>query len=241
MIIEICVDCPASVEACAEAGADRIELCAGLVEGGTTPSAGFLHMARRRFSGRLMMMIRPRSGDFVYSAAEEAVMVQDIAAARDGGADGVVLGALKPDGRIDAALTARLMAAARGMEVTFHRAFDVSRDPAESLEVLMALGVTRVLTSGGRPSVPEGLDALAGLVRQAAGRIAVLPGGGIRPEFIPRLAAATGVTECHLSARETFDSPMQFRRAGIPMGAASVPGEYERKVASAALIRAAKG
>ncbi len=240
MIIEICVDCVASVEACAEAGADRIELCAGLVEGGTTPSIGFLKTARHLFPGRIMMMIRPRGGDFLYSAGEAEVMRADILAARDGGADGVVFGCLTPEGRIDEALTASLLETARGMDVTFHRAFDVSRDLPESLETLIRLGIPRVLTSGGHPSVPEGLEVLAGLVRQAAGRITILPGGGIRPEMVPSIAAATGVTECHLSARHSLESPMAFRRPDIPMGATSVPGEYERKVASAALIQQAR-
>lgn len=240
MIIEICVDCIASVEACAEAGADRIELCAALVEGGTTPTAGFLKAARRAFSGRIMMMIRPRGGDFVYSAEEAEIMREDIRQARDGGADGVVFGCLLPDGSVDKALTASLLECSRGMDVTFHRAFDVSQDLPRSLEELVALGIPRVLTSGGRPSVSEGLETIAGLVRQAAGRISILPGGGVRPELIPGIVAATGVTACHLSARQSVESPMVFRRPDIPMGAASVPGEYERKVASTALIRQAK-
>lgn len=240
MTIEICVDCQASVQACAEGGADRIELCAGLVEGGTTPSTGFLKAARRTFPGRIMMMIRPRGGDFFYNGEEAEIMREDIRIAKEGGADGVVFGCLTPDGRIDAALTALLMDAARGMEVTFHRAFDVSRDLTESLETLMALGIPRVLTSGGRPSVPEGLEVIAALVRQAAGRISILPGGGIRPEMVAAITAATGVNECHLSARHTQDSGMVFRREDIPMGAAAVPGEYEYKIASAGLIRLAK-
>lgn len=239
MTIEICVDNIASVEACEAGGAARIELCAGLVEGGTTPSAGFLKAARAVFSGRLMMMIRPRGGDFVYSPAEAAIMAEDIRVARDGGADGVVFGCLQPDGQIDESLTSSLMDAARGMDITFHRAFDVSRNPAASLETLVRLGIPRVLTSGGRPSVPEGLDAIAALVQQAAGRITILPGGGVRPELIADIVRRTGVTECHLSARETLPSPMVYRRPEIPMGAAAVPGEYERKVARAALIRQA--
>jgi copper homeostasis protein len=240
MIIEICVDCLASVDACAEAGADRIELCAGLVEGGTSPSAGFLKAARRIFPGRIMMMIRPRGGDFLYTLGEVEVMREDIRTARNGGADGVVFGCLTADGAIDTALTAQLVTEANGMDVTFHRAFDVSRDLSESVETLISLGIPRVLTSGGRPSVPDGLDVIAGLVRQAADRLTILPGGGIRAEDVRRIAAATGVTECHLSARHVLESLMQFRRPDIPMGAASAPGEYERKIASAELIRMAR-
>jgi copper homeostasis protein len=240
MKIEICVDCLASVEACAAGGADRVELCAGLVEGGTTPSIGFLKAARRIFPGRIMMMIRPRGGDFLYTSGEAEIMREDIRRARDEGADGVVFGCLSADGAIDESLAADLRETAAGLDVTFHRAFDVSLDLPQSLETLVRLGIPRVLTSGGRPSVEQAFETLAALVRQAAGRIAILPGGGVTPALVPRLAAATGVSECHLSAREMFPSPMIHRREDIPMGAPFVPGEYERKIASADLIREAR-
>lgn len=239
-IIEICVDSLASVQACAEGGADRIELCAGLVEGGTTPSAGFLKEARRLFPGRIMMMIRPRGGDFLYSPGEVDVMRHDIREARDGGADGVVFGCLTPEGEIDERITARLVQEAAGMDVTFHRAFDVSRDLAASLERLITLGIPRVLTSGGRPSVPEGIPVIASLVRQSAGRITILPGGGIQAAAVQETIAATGVSECHLSARRPAESGMIHRRPDIPMGATVVPGEYEQKTASAELVHMAK-
>ncbi|HEX2747203.1 MAG TPA: copper homeostasis protein CutC [Verrucomicrobiales bacterium] len=240
LTIEICVDSLASVYACTEGGVDRIELCAGLVEGGTTPSAGFLKEARRIFPGRIMMMIRPRGGDFLYSPGEVDILCQDIRIAREGGADGVVFGCLTASGDIDQKITGRLVKEAADMDITFHRAFDVSRDPAASLESLISLGIPRVLTSGGRPSVPEGLDVIAALVRQSAGRITILPGGGIRAESVGGIVAATGVTECHLSARSPVESGMVHRRPDIPMGATAVPGEYEQKVADASLIRLAK-
>ncbi|MBP7950956.1 MAG: copper homeostasis protein CutC [Verrucomicrobiales bacterium] len=240
MIIEICVDCLESVAACAEAGADRIELCAGLVEGGTTPSVGFMKAARRLFPGRIMTMIRPRAGDFLYSRDEAEIMLDDIRQARDQGADGVVFGCLTADGDIDTALAAELASAASGMDITFHRAFDVSRDLAQSLETLVRLGIPRVLTSGGRPAATTGIVRLAEMVRQAGDRIAILPGGGVRAENIARVVSGTGVQEIHLSARETIPSPMRHRRIDIPMGADAIPGEYQRRVASAALIRTAK-
>ena len=162
MIVEICVDCLDSVAACAEAGADRIELCAGLVEGGTTPSAGFIKAARQIFPGRIMTMIRPRAGDFLYSPAEAALMRDDIRTARDLSADGVVFGCLTADGEIDTALAAEFAAAAAGMDMTFHRAFDVSRDLTQSLETLIQLGIPRVLTSGGRPSVARSRSTAPG-------------------------------------------------------------------------------
>jgi copper homeostasis protein len=240
MKLEICVDTIASVRVCAAAGADRIELCAGLVEGGTTPSSAFLRAARQAFSGKIMAMLRPRAGDFLYSDDEFALMLDEIDGFRHDGADGIVFGMLTADGAIDAVRSKSIVERAKGLDLTFHRAFDVSRDLSESLETLIALGVPRVLTSGGCPDVMAGLDNIANLVKQAAGRISILPGGGVRPELIPEIVRSTGVTEVHLSARSAEESPMQYRRPEIPMGAAKVPGEYERKVASAAIIRAAR-
>jgi len=240
MTLEICVDTLASVQACARAGADRIELCAGLVEGGTTPSIGFLHAARFRFPGKIMVMVRPRAGDFVYSDDEFALMLDEIDVLRHHGADGIVCGLLTPDGAIDSGRLKIIVERAAGLDLTFHRAFDVSRDLPESLEALIALGVPRVLTSGGHPDVRRGLDSLARLVAQAAGRIRILPGGGVTAEFIPEIVRRTGVTEIHLSARVAVPSPMLYRRPDIPMGAASVPGEYERKIASELIVRAAR-
>jgi len=227
----------ASVEACAAAGVPRIELCAGLVEGGTTPSAGFLREARAVYGGRIMMMIRPRAGDFVVSAAECRIMEEDIRIARGLGADGVVFGCLTTDGEIDEAMTGRLVSASAGLDMTFHRAFDVSRDLLRSLEVLIRLGISRVLTSGGQPSVEAGMATLTALQQQAAGRIALLAGGGLRPGLVAPLREA-GIREFHLSARSSHASPMAFRRPDIPMGAATVPGEYERKAADPEILRA---
>ncbi len=242
MIIEICVDNLASVEVCAEAGADRVELCAGLAEGGTTPSLGLQKAARRIFPGRIMTMIRPRGGDFCYSRGEQEIMLDDIQAARDAGADGVVFGCLNVDGTIDQSLTATLCEATAGLDVTFHRAFDVSCDLARSLETLIDLGIPRVLTSGGRPEMDDlALERIAELVRQARGRITILPGGGIRAERVPEIAERTGASECHFPARESRSSPMVFRRPDIPMGSLHLPGEYEKMVASAAEILLAKG
>lgn len=219
-VIEICVDSLASVSACAEGGADRIELCAGLVEGGTTPSAGFLREARRLFPGRIMMMIRPRGGDFLYTPGEAEIMCHDIRTAREGGADGVVVGCLSASGEIDRALTERLVKEAAGMAVTFHRAFDVSLSLERSLETLVELGISRVLTSGGRPSVPEGLEVLAALTRQAAGRIIVLPGGGIRAEAVAGIVEKTGVTEMPSFRPRHGGERHEPPAAGYPHGSA---------------------
>ncbi|MCF7674581.1 MAG: hypothetical protein K9N23_18845 [Akkermansiaceae bacterium] len=236
MNLEICVDTLASVKVCAASSVDRIELCAGLVEGGTTPSLGFLRAARRIFPGKIMAMLRPRAGDFHYSDHEFAQMLDEIELFRREGADGIVCGMLEPDGTIDAIRSQEVVARAAGLDLTFHRAFDVTPDLTASLETLITLGVPRVLTSGGHPDVFQGLAALTELNRQAANRITILPGGGVKPERVTELIQATGVTEVHLSARVSMPSPMRFRRPDIPMGATSVPGEYERKVTSAELI-----
>jgi len=236
-VLEICVDCMASVEACAAAGVDRIELCAGLVEGGTTPSVGFMRAARAAYGGRLMVMIRPRAGDFVVSGAELRLMEEDVRVARGEGADGVVFGCLCPDGRIDEVAAGALVGAAGGMDMTFHRAFDVSRDLEESLETLIGLGIPRVLTSGGEVSVEAGMGVMGGLVRLAAGRLELLAGGGMGVDLVGRLRGL-GVREFHLSARSGFPSPMEYRRPEIPMGASVVPGEYERRQADPEVLGA---
>jgi len=227
-VLEICVDSLASVEICQAQGIPRIELCAGLVEGGTTPSLGFLRAARALYGGRLMKMIRPRAGDFVYSTAELRAMTDDIRAARDHGADGVVFGCLQPDGTVDEPATATLVATAAGMDLTFHRAFDVTRGPAQALESLIRLGIPRILTSGGHPTVCAGMPALAALHHQARGRLSLMAGGGLKPSLLPALLDL-GLREFHLSARSSVESPMLYQRPDIPMGAATVPGEYERR------------
>ena len=240
MLLEICVDALDSVAACAEGGADRIELCASLTEGGLTPSAGMLSQARSIFPGEIAVMIRPRGGDFVYQPGEVAAMAADIELARDLGADAVVFGCLSPDGEIDVAMAETLLEECNGLPAVFHRAFDLSKDLPASLETIAELGFERILTSGGMPSVMEALEVIAALVNQAAGRLDILPGGGITVDQIGEIVKATGVNQVHLSARGVLDSPMVFRRSGIPMGAAAVPGEYERKVADAPLIAKAK-
>jgi copper homeostasis protein len=230
-VIEICVDRLDSVQVCAAHGVDRIELCAALSEGGLTPSIGFLQAARKVFSGKIMMMIRPRCGDFLYSDEEIDMMKADIRAAREHGADGVVFGCLLASGEIDAPRTQQLREAAAGLDVTFHRAFDVTPDLSRSLETLISLGIPRVLTSGGEADVWKGLSTLKHLVAQAAGRITILPGGGVVAGRVAELLSTIGAGEAHLSARHTIDSAMVFVRHDIPMGASVVASEYVHKVA----------
>ena len=215
-LLEIAAASIGSALAAQEGGADRIELCANLREGGTTPSYGTLVEARERLHIPIHVLIRPRGGDFLYDDTEIAVMVRDIAACVQAGADGVVIGALDANGNVDLAVCRRLIEAAGPLDITFHRAFDAARDRDAALDAIVALGCRRVLTSGGAPSAPLGTDALARLVRQAAGRVAIMAGGGIHADNVSELVARTGITECHASAGGERRSNMLLRRTDLP-------------------------
>src|ERR1039457_220246 len=201
MKIEICVDSVTGAIAAERGGADRVELCDNLMEGGTTPSLGCVRLARKHLGIGLQVLIRPRGGDFLYDGYEMEVMREDIRLCKEAKADGVVIGCLTVEGDIDQARTRELIELARPMNVTFHRAFDMCRDAKKGLEELVALGVDRVLTSGQDDSCLEGMELIAALERQAGGRIIVMPGGGITPRNVSRIVAGTGVREVHLSAR----------------------------------------
>lgn len=238
--LEICIDSVASAEAAAEGGADRVELCSGLPEGGTTPSAGMIRAVRRVFHKALMVIIRPRGYDFLYSAAEMEVMLHDITVARELGADGVVLGCLTPDGQVDVRRCRQLLEAAGPLDVTFHRAFDMTRDLPEALEAILDLGIRRVLTSGGQSNVPAGLPGIAALVSQANGRISVMPGGGVTELNAGAILRATGVRELHLSARSPVHGGMTFRNPHCHMGIFTQADEFNWKQADPAKIRLSK-
>jgi copper homeostasis protein len=225
---EICVDSVAGVLAAREAGADRVELCASLIEGGITPSLGTILVARKVADIGIHAMIRPRGGDFLHDADEIATMEADIASAKSSGVDGVVFGVLDRDGRIDRATTERLIARARPVSVTFHRAFDMTPEPLLALETLIELGVDRVLTSGQEPSAFEGAEKIAELVKAAVDRIVVMPGGGITAKNVGRIVAVTGAREIHFAARTAQPSAMRFRRADMYMGGELRPPEYDR-------------
>jgi copper homeostasis protein len=239
-MLEICIDGVASARAALAGGADRVELCANLPEGGTTPSAGMIRAVRTAFPGGLMIIIRPRGYDFLYSDDELEVMRHDVHVARELGADGVVIGCLTAEGRVDAARCQRLLDAAGSMDVTFHRAFDMTRDLGEALEDILALGIKRILTSGGQPDVPAGMATIVKLVRQSAGRASIMPGGGVTPENLAEIVSATGVQEIHLSARQSVQSGMRHRNENCSMGSYSKDHEYEWREASAEKIRLAK-
>lgn len=225
-IFEVCVDSIDSALAAERGGADRVELCSDLLEGGLTPSYGTLKVAAERLRIGIMAMIRPRGGDFCYGAAEFAAMVHDVHLAKDVGAKGVVFGILTPEGDVDVERTRQLIQEARPLAVTFHRAFDMTRDPFAALEALVGLGVDRVLTSGHEPSVLEGLDLIAELVARAAGRIIVMPGGGITDRNIARIRAKVPTSEMHFAGGEPVESRMRFRNPRVFMGGTLRPPEY---------------
>lgn len=197
--------CANSVESCLAAqagGADRVELCAGIPEGGTTPSYGEIVTARRLLrTTRLHVIIRPRGGNFVYSDLEVERMLTDIELCHRLGVDGVVLGCLTPQGDVDEERLRPLVAAARGMSLTFHRAFDRCARPTEALETIIDLGFNRLLTSGTAPTAPQGTALLHQLNVQARGRIALMAGSGVNEENIAALYTATGIRQYHFSAR----------------------------------------
>lgn len=233
--------CANSVESCLAAqigGADRVELCAGIPEGGTTPSFGEIKQARKILSStHLHVIIRPRGGDFLYSPLELKRMRSDILLAKNLGVDGVVFGCLDEDGMIDERANAMLMEAATGMSVTFHRAFDRCRNPLESMEEIISLGFNRILTSGQQPTALEGVEMLKQLHEKAAGRIVIMAGCGVNESNILDIYNATQVDEYHFSARVEVKSRMKFCNKNVYMGTKGAD-EDTLAVTSAERVRA---
>ncbi|OHX14293.1 copper homeostasis protein CutC [Chromobacterium sphagni] len=224
MILEVCAGSLASALAAQKGGAQRVELCDNLPEGGTTPSYGMLALAREKLDIDLHVLIRPRGGDFLYSELECELMARDIEQCRRLGMDGVVLGLLGADGDVDVARTRQLLALAGPLAATFHRAFDMARDPAQALEEVIAAGCRRLLSSGQAPSALQGAALLRQLREQAGERLAVMPGAGVRADNIAELRRLTGCREFHASARAGIESRMRYRQPGLGMGA---PGTDE--------------
>lgn len=209
-IIEIATSDFVTTKSAVEGGADRIELCANLAEGGTTPSYGTIQQCREAFTISLFPIIRPRGGDFLYTSDEFDSMLQDVKLCKQLGCEGIVTGLLNSDGTIDITRTATLIDAAYPMGVTFHRAFDRCKDPFEAMEQLIAIGCERILTSGQRPSVVDGVDLVAELNKKADDRLIIMPGSGVRKENIKMLAEKTGCMEFHSSLRGKAASRMSF-------------------------------
>lgn len=199
-----------SCQLAADNGADRIELCANPHEGGTTPSYGMMKAARKSTQIQVFPIIRPRGGDFLYTAAEFEAMKDDIKAAQDIGCEGVVIGMLNEDGSVDVERCQELVELANGMDVTFHRAFDRVNDALKSLEQIIVIGCKRILSSGLKPTAIEGIPILKTLVSQADGRIKIMPGSGVRSENIIQLAEETGAICFHSSARKSIESQMNY-------------------------------
>lgn len=237
IITEICVD---SVESAVEAqkgGADRVELCDNLMEGGTTPSAGSIEIARRLLAIKLHVIIRPRGGDFLYSDIEFEIMKKDIESAKNLGADGVVIGSLNENGDIDKARTAELVELAKPLSITFHRAFDVTRNAFQSLEDLISLGIDRVLTSGQEATAMEGIETIAELVRLADDRIKIMACGNLNERNIAKLVERSNVREVHFTGFGSVESQMKYRNENVFMGGTLRPPEYSRSVTQAAIVK----
>jgi copper homeostasis protein len=210
-IIEIATSDYLTTKAAVDGGADRIELCAALTEGGITPSHGMIKRCRENFDVDLFPIIRPRGGDFLYNNEEFEIMIADVLLCKQTGCDGVVIGMLNKDGSIDLQRTSRLIELAYPLEITFHRAFDRCRDPFEALEQLIQIGCHRILTSGQKPAAPDGIVLIEQLVNLSDGRIIIMPGSGVRKENIRELAEKSGATEFHSSLRGKQASKMEFK------------------------------
>lgn len=234
---EICANSVKSCLAAQEGGAHRVELCAAIPEGGTTPSFGEIALARELLHIKLHVIIRPRGGDFLYSELEMKSMLKDIEICRKVGVDGVVFGCLNSAGDVDLPQMQELMAASKGMSVTFHRAFDMCRNPQEALEQIINLGCDRILTSGQRPTAEEGISLLKKLNEQAADRIILLAGSGINEKNIRKIAVETGISEFHFSARLNEESEMSYRNQIVSMGGTVHINEYEQPYTSSKRVR----
>ena len=236
MTIEVCAY---SLESCINAqagGAGRIELCGGLGEGGTTPSAGLIEVVRQHVDIDLYVMIRPRGGDFVYDIFEEEIMRKDIDLAKKLGANGVVLGVLQADGQVDVARTKALVDHAYPMKVTFHRAFDLTPDPVKALKAVIETGALRILTSGQKPSAPEGITLLEKLAEIAGDSIEIMAGGGVNHTNARQLSQA-GVQALHLTAKAFRPGRQKYFPSDISM-AGAVPDERSVMYSDLSLIEA---
>lgn len=238
--LEICVDSVESAINAQEAGADRVELCDNLIEGGTTPGFGTIVAARNNLIIGLNVIIRPRGGDFLYNDLEYDIMRRDIEVCGEIGADGIVIGILRSDGSIDMERTSKLIQLAQPMSVTFHRAFDMCSNAEKGLEDIISSGADRLLTSGQKNTVVEGIELIQNLVIQAKNRIVIMPGGGINLSNIASIATRTGAKEFHLTGRKVTDSEMIFTRDGISMGGYPGIPEFSRKVADPEIIKKVK-
>jgi len=240
IILEVCANSVTSALAAQDGGATRVELCANLHVGGTTPSFGEILMARKELHIKLYVLIRPRSGDFLYNDIEYETMLADIRNCVEAGCDGIVTGVLNADGTVDKERCLELVRLAKqwGLGVTFHRAFDMCADLYQALEDVVELGFERILTSGTKSTAMEGASMIAHLLDKAAGRIIIMPGGGISENNVADLVHYTKVTEIHSSARKKGASKMEFKNDHIIMGGDFGGDEYSFDVTDAGRVKA---
>ena len=237
-LIEVCVDSMESAREAVRGGADRLELCANLIIGGTTPSPWLIREAAV-LGVPVNVLIRPRFGDFLYTQDEKREQLAQIAQLQELGANGAVVGALLPDGALDVEFLKACRAAAQGLSLTLHRAFDVCSDAQGALEQAIEIGFDTILTSGQQATAMAGAALIGDLVRRADGRITIMPGSGVSADNIAQLRAQTGAQAFHLSAKKTIESGMVFRRDGVPMGLPMM-SEFERFVTDGDAVAAAK-
>ena len=237
MTWEICVDSAESARAAVAAGATRLELCGNLIIGGTSPSP-YLIEAVQKLGVPVRVLLRPRFGDFLYTPSEQEILYKEVELCRSLDVDGVVIGALCPDGTLDVPFLSSLVEAAGPLGKTLHRAFDVCADAQQGLEAAITLGFDTILTSGQAATALEGVETLAQLQQQADGRITLLAGSGVSPENIPVIRERTGISAFHMSGKRTVEGGMQFRREGVPMGL-PFASEYERFYTDEGLVRSA--
>lgn len=233
--MEVCANGLASALAAQKGGAKRVEFCASLPEGGTTPSYGELVLAKKMLDIEVFPIIRPRAGDFLYTNLEFELMREDIKVCKALGCEGVVIGILTAEGKVDKERCAILVELAKPMQVAFHRAFDMTENMEEALEDIISLGIIRILTSGGKASALEGAVVIEKLIALAAGRIVIMPGAGVSEKNITSLIRLTGAKEFHASARRQIPSSMAFRNENLSMGAGN--DEYSYSITDAELVK----
>lgn len=238
-LLEICVDSFESARRASEAGADRLELCGDLLVGGVSPSPFLIEQVVERVKTPVNVLLRPRFGDFCFTDEEKEVLLKEIAFCAERGVNGVVIGALTPDGELDVPFLSRCMAAAGDLEVTLHRCFDVCRDGFAAIETACDLGIQTILTSGQMATAPKGVENLKAFRAFAADRIHLMAGSGVSAANIPMLYAQAGIRHFHLSAKHSEPGPMTFRREGVPMGL-PMASEFDRQYASPDAVRAAR-
>lgn len=236
--VEICVEGVDGLVAAQEAGADRAELCASLLEGGITPSLGMVRAALNVATIPFHVIIRPRGGDFLYSELEFQSMLEDVKAMKELGVAGVVIGCLTADGAIDEVRTRALVEAAKPMKVTNHRAFDMTRNVGEAIEALVRCGVDRVLTSGQADTAEEGVPAMIDTMAAAKGRIRIMACGGLDAGNIGSIYSRTKVDDIHFAAPMQVDSGMRYRNLGVTMGGEEAEAEFALTVTDPNAVRA---